>query len=160
MRPEAEVPMTLMQDIENAIKAVTIAGSEVWTAGAASASDIGVAEQALSTEFPPSYRRFLAAYGALSVGDSCVSGVLQEGPLTDEGGNVYFDTLSLRRDFGLPYELIVVCVHEDGAYCLDTSRRQADGECPIVNFERHSIQHEKPVAPNFENWLIDFKLAR
>lgn len=32
----------------------------------------------------------------------------------------------------------------------------ADGECPIVNFERHSIQHEKPVAPNFENWLIDF----
>ena len=54
--------------------------------------------------------------------------------------------------------LLVVGPHEDGAYCLDLNQHRPDGECPVVNFESQSVQHNKPVANTFEEWLVEFRL--
>lgn len=145
-----------MEAIDKLIEKARGSGTDVWIAGPATTADINAVECALQVEFPPSYREFLANYGAMSFGDSAVSGITDEGVLVGNGGSVHFDTLRLRAEAGLPVQLVVVGVHEDWAYCLDTSRRMLGGECSVVNFEYHSNQRDAPIAADFQQWLVRF----
>ncbi|MBN6207503.1 SMI1/KNR4 family protein [Ralstonia pickettii] len=145
-----------MDAIDKLIEKARGTGAEVWIAGPATTADIDEVERALQVGFPPSYREFLANYGAMSLGDNAVSGITDEGPLLGNGGGVHYDTLRLRAEAALPVQLVVVGVHEDGAYCLDTSRRMLGGECSVVNFQYRSNQHDVPIAADFHQWLLRF----
>ena len=124
----------------------------------ASADAIRRIELAIGCELPPSYRSFLQTYGALSIYDNHVSGVWDGSEVDGTAGTVLGDTNVLRADGALPAGFVVVGVHEDGAYCLDFNHQGPDRECPVVNFERGSVQHERPVGATFEEWLIEFRL--
>ena len=111
----------------------------------------------LTRTLPSSYKDFLQNYGAIGISDFFVSGVINDNAEKASGGNIINDTNTLREN-GAPDSLIVISMHEDGAYCLDYSKITPSGDIPVVNFEFGSIQHETPVAQNFSKWLKDFFL--
>lgn len=141
------------------IAARELDGYEVWIGGGASRDQVILLERALGVSLPPSYVSFLTEYGCIGVGDSFVSGIIENNALDETGGSAYGDTLEFRTHDEFPDGLIVIGKHEDGAYCLDTTREAADREYPVVNFEFGSVQHERPVASNFLEWLIGFQLG-
>ena len=144
--------------ITNLISKIKSQGCEVWESGPATLDAVRKIEEAIGTSLPPSYVSFLLSHGHISIGGCAVSGVTDGDQINDTGGTVLCDTDTLRSEGGLPANFLVVGPHEDGAYCLDLSRRRSDGECPVVNFEIGSVQHEKPVAETFEDWIVEFRL--
>lgn len=133
-------------------------GHSVWDAGAATPEAVKNIERAIGTALPPSYRSFLLSHGSLSIYDTVVSGVVDGVRINDGGGTVLGDTERLRTEAALPKGFLVVGPHEAGGYCLDLHRQRSDGECPVVNYEIGSVQHEEPVADTFEDWIIAFCL--
>ena len=147
-----------MTQIDTLIAQIKSRGHTIWISGPATSDAVRRTEEALGSPLPPSYVSFLRSNGAMSIYDQTVSGIT-DGDVFDDGcGTILGDTRTLRQDGKLPAGFVVVGPHEDGAYCLDLNRRRSDGECPVVNFERGSVQHAKPVAESFESWLIDFCL--
>ena len=134
-------------------------GYEVWIGGGASPDQVIALERALGVSLPPSYVTFLTTYGSLGIGDSFVSGIIDNNALDEAGGSTYGDTLEFRTHDEFPSGLIVIGKHEDGAYCLDPAREATDREYPVVNFEFGSVQHQRPVASNFLEWLVGFQLG-
>lgn len=105
--------------------------------GPASESAIREAEKSLGVVFPSSYRRFLMKFGA-ALGEGFESAGLFEQTGDAEPPqwtHVVNQTLRLRRasHHQLPLGLIAVSGDgEDHVYYIDTSRRRADGESPVV----------------------------
>jgi hypothetical protein len=132
--------------VDMLIARVESCGHSVWISGPATSDAGRRIEEALGSQLPPSCVSFLRSRGAMSIHGQTVSGVT-DGDVYDDGcGAVIGDTKTLQRDGKLPAGFVVISPHEDGAYCLDLSRRHSDGEYPIVNFERGSVQHTKRVA--------------
>jgi hypothetical protein len=133
-------------------------GHDVWEAGAATPEAVRSIESAIGAALPPSYVSFLRSHGSLAIYGTVISGVTGGGRINDGRGTVLGDTETLRAEGGLPEGFLVIGPHEDGGYCLDLHQRRSDGECPVVNFEFGSVQHAKPVADTFEDWIIAFCL--
>ncbi len=144
--------------VDNLIAQVKARGHTIWISGPATPDAVRKIEEVIGNRLPPSYVLFLLAYGAMSIYDQTISGVTDGDIIDDGGGTVLGDTKTFQQRAGLPAGFIPVGLHEDGAYCLDLNRRRQDGECPVVNYERGSVQHTKPVAESFERWIIDFCL--
>ncbi len=90
--------------------------------------EIRRAEYDLGVAFPRSYRKFLRQAGA-----GRLRGVVLFGLLSDGGwGNVV--TLNQIAKEGVPDYLLWIAGENGNAcdYYLDTSRQNADGECPVV----------------------------
>jgi hypothetical protein len=144
--------------ITSLLQKIRSRGHFVWEAGPARPNAIRKIEEAIGEPLPPSYVSFLLSHGAICIYDNGVSGVTHGDRIRDGAGTALCNTETLRSRGGLPAGLLVVGPHEDGAYCLDLRRRRSDGESPVVNFELGSVQHEKPVANTFEDWLEEFWL--
>jgi hypothetical protein len=145
--------------IKNLIAKAKSQGHPVSVGTPGSTIAITKLEEFAEGQMPPSFLAFLQTYGSLEVYDHWVAGVLPQDTAELCAGTVVADTELLRSESELPRGFLVVGVHEDGAYCIDLNRRRSDGECPVVNFERGTVQHEKPVAETFDDWLVNFFLA-
>ena len=103
---------------------------------------------------PPSYRAFLAWFGAFSIIDSSYSGII--GDTIDGGGGwAWTHTQYARGWCQLPEHYLVVQPDEDGFKCLDFSRTAPDSEHPVVY---HMPFRETPfneMAPSYGAWLIE-----
>jgi hypothetical protein len=130
-------------------------GSDIWVFGAATPDQISSLELALGLPLSPSYVRFLQRYGAVAAGDMVVSGIIGSNVAA---GSALGDTRRLRDEMKLPEAFVVISVHEDGGYCLDTSKATPGDEYPVVNYEFGSNQHGTPVARDFEDWFVRFFL--
>src|SRR5262245_2616547 len=93
-----------------------------WKSVPARDDEIRKAEQALGVSFSPSYRAFLSLYGAMSVGDVTISGIVDNAPLGSGSGSVVFDTMACRKDWRLPERYVVIQPSDEAPYCLDTQR--------------------------------------
>jgi hypothetical protein len=144
--------------ITNLIIKVRSRGHDVWEAGPATPDAVRKIEEAVGTVLPPSYVSFLLSHGSITIHDTVISGVIAGDHIRDGVGTALADTETLRSAGALPAGFLVVGPHEDGGYCLDLRRRGSDAECPVVNYERGSTQHEKPVADTFEDWIVEFCL--
>ena len=144
--------------VANLIEQVKSRGHDVWEAGPATREAISDIERAIGAALPPSYASFLLSHGSLAIYDTVVSGVIDGERISDGGGTVLGDTERLRLEGALPDGFLVIGPHEDGGYCLDLRHCRSDGECPVVNYEMGSVQHEKPVADTFEDWIVEFCL--
>jgi len=101
--------------------------------GAVTEGEIADAESQLGVAFPPSYRQFVASLGLGDVNSREFYGLIPGKPVTAESG-VPSVGISLRErlDSGLPASLVIVSDTGMGEwYVLDTSERDADGECPV-----------------------------
>jgi hypothetical protein len=119
---------------------------------------IADAERHLGVAFPPSYRWWLANYGAGYIGGYELQGLFPEKIADREpdlpliGDVVYLADLHAKRT-GNPVHLLEILSYEgDEVYLLDTSRRGSDGECPVVC--RHAGSDElQDVAADFAGFL-------
>lgn len=148
----------MSSQVADLIGKVKARGHDLWISGPATRDAITRLEESIGTSLPPSYVSFLLSYGSISIDDNGVSGVVGGSEIDGRGGAVLSDTQVLQSVGGLPVGFLVIAPHEDGGFCIDLNRRRADGECPVVNFETGSIQHKKPVADTFEDWLVRFRL--
>lgn len=147
-----------MAKVSEYISALQSKEADLWLAGASTDDQIARIEDRLGIELPASYRTFLKEFGGLEINGMAVSGIIENNAHDESGGSVVGDTLELRTTQALPRSLLAISMHEDGAYCLDSSRPSESGEYPVVNFEHGSLQHQKPLAASFEEWLIKWIL--
>ncbi len=137
-----------MKRIDDLIERIRIHGHDIEVDVPASDAAIAACETKIGFKLPPSYVAFVKRYGSIGIYDDQVNGV----------GDLVVCTSAVREEGQLPDGFYVVCIHEDGGYCLDFNRQRDDGECPVVNFEYTTIQHERPVSHTFAEWLVDFNL--
>jgi hypothetical protein len=115
--------------------------------GPVAEKEIVRAEQKLGTTLPPSYRCFLRHFGGGFVFDYEILGLVQEsGHWLDI---VHVNCLVPRY---IPREYVrFVYAPGNGDYYLDTSRRDALGECPVVIFNPSG--EDVPIADSFLDFL-------
>lgn len=112
-------------------------------------------ERVLGVLFPPTYARFLQAFGAGDVGHLEFYGVIddpvEEGPVP----NGIWVTLR-NREHGLPHELVVVSDTGYGeAYALDTATVGEDGENPVVVWDVDLGRPYEVVASDFGTFFLE-----
>jgi len=144
-------------DIEALLERVKQNGHDVWIAGQQSEEDVAILEAALRVRLPPSYRQFLLRYGAMSIYDSHIVGIINGQPLGMDGGSIYGTTLDLRQEQGLLNYLIVAEPDDEAPYCFDTRYPDADGEFPLNCYELYSGADGK-IADNFSQFIVKWFL--
>lgn len=106
-------------------------------AGPASNKMIARAEQELDIRFPPSYREFLATYGAALCPGFEIAGLFS---VHDEGCpplwmDVAIATRQMRRHSHGQIPADFVVISDDGGdftFYLETANTNSSGECPVV----------------------------
>lgn len=148
-----------MNEIDSLIATLREAGEDVWIAGPQSEVAIVELEHAIGVTLPPSYRQFLGRFGGFGIVDSFISGIVDGKPLGTGTGWVFTDTARFRDENGMPSHLLVIQADEDAPYCLDTSARRPDGECPVDCYELHS-RHVGRVGASFGEWFLQWLRLR
>jgi len=126
--------------------------------GGVSLEKIKLVEKRLEIVFPKSYIFFLEKYGSGGVEGIVFWGI--EGEEVDiEKATIVLITEEYRKK-GLPHNLVVF--EETGEYvvCLDTSRIDEEGECPVVTWSDYDndgvVFSEKNFYMYFLNKLDDY----
>lgn len=127
---------------------------EVYVYGPASEETIAQLEAAFGHAMPPSYRAFLARFGAFSIVDSSYSGIIN-GQIAQGRGWAWTDTLAARNHSQLPEHYLVIQPDEDGFKCLDFSRIGPDGERPVIYHMPHRRTPFHELDPSYGAWLAD-----
>ena len=146
-------------DLDDLIKKSEELGDKVCVSGGATSDQIEVLESAIGFNLPVSYKRFLKKYGCIDSAKGCISGIATENPLIMRGGNLYADTLFMRKDyseqFTVPEYIWVLEKHEDGAYCFNTQINTKGDELAIVNYEPYLPEENltRIIASSFEEYL-------
>src|SRR5260370_13686575 len=91
-----------MVEIDDLLKQIRANGDDVWIAGPQPEKAVAELEQALRVRMPPSYRAFLAQFGAMGIAGSSISGILEGQPLGKGTRWAYGGTLRCRPDAQLP----------------------------------------------------------
>jgi len=106
------------------------------TPGGASGEMIVAAEDRLAVRFPPTYRRFLATYGAALVQGCEIAGLYEHGnPEQCPYWTHVVDLNVTTREHSPMLPATYLRVGDDGCDCsyyLDLSHPDADGEYPVV----------------------------
>jgi hypothetical protein len=143
-----------MSEVKRAIEITRRHGG--FFAGPRDESLVASAEAALGLRLPPTYRRFVSELGAGNAGGREFYGVTTDNFTTASIPNGIWLTLSEREQLGLPPEFVIV--EETGTgeyYVLDTSRRDGDGESPVVVWvpgrPRDALE---AVAPDFGSFFL------
>lgn len=148
-----------MDEIKRLLNLVQAQGHDVWIGDPASPEAMAKLEDAMQVALPGSLRLFLTTYGVLGVYDNFLSGIVDDDPLDTDGGGIYSDTLALREYGEVPESFWVIRVHEDGAYCIDTSKPTDDGEFAVVNYEYGSCQHDRILAKSYTDFVCRWFFA-
>lgn len=129
------------------------------------------AEDALSLDFPPTYRKFVSEVGAASMVGEEFYGVIDDNFTNSSVPDAIWLNLRRRDRFSLPEEYFVFYNFGDGRdAALDTAARGVDGECPVVELPTGfpKCDEARQIASDFgefilrrleaglENWEYDF----
>jgi hypothetical protein len=138
------------------IEANVAAGAKVAVAGPASDEAVQAAESMLGVALPPSYRGFLARFGAVEIDGRSFAG-LTCGDVGSAGDVVAFTTHA-RDNYQLPAHYVALDFQDGDAFlCIDTEQRRADGESPIVLVSpSDGTQLGHPAAESWTDYLADY----
>ncbi|MFI7122908.1 SMI1/KNR4 family protein [Amycolatopsis sp. NPDC049868] len=102
---------------------------------------ISAAERTLGVAFPPSYRRLIQEFGAWEIAGEEFFGSIAE-------------TLDMRRDHGMPSELILVTFDGmGGAVVLDSSQQDDSGEYPVLAWV-HADETREKLGDDFGSFAL------
>ena len=125
-------------------------------AGPVPEAAILAAEEALGVSFPPSYRTFLSTFGGIVI--PAHLGIVHDfvgvtGP--DANTDVVARTLAARAERKLSENLVVVGMGAQGQewFCLDISRRQPNGEAPILMYDARDNALDQQFYDDFGQML-------
>jgi antitoxin YobK len=122
--------MAGIDEIKSLMKSANVAGG-------VTVESIDEAELALGVQFPKSYRTFLSEFGAALCTGFEIDGLFGEGS-DDEPPlwtHVVTNTLRLRRASRGAIPNAYIAISDNGGdhkFYLDTSRRNDQGECPVI----------------------------
>ena len=139
----------------SAVASLAALGSRLWRSVPAEAHSVAQLEGALGVALPPSYKQFLLQFGAVAAGDSVISGIVGNNPLSTEGTSLFGDTQRFRAEHQLPARYLVVQPDAEALYCFDTLAPLQSGELGVVCYELHS-GHAQPIAASFNEWVVRF----
>jgi hypothetical protein len=143
-----------MADYERAIDLIKRHADDADFAGPRPPELIEAAEQALGFGFPPTYRRFVAEYGAGGVGGTEIYGVVDADFESSSIPDGVWYNLTLRRD-GYDETLYAFYDVGDGeTFCLVTTQVAADGEMPVVGVRFGGGDDREEIAPDFGSVLL------
>ena len=127
---------------------------ETYVYGPASESVTRELEAAFGRPMPPSYRAFLARFGAVNVVNTSFSGII-DGEIHKCRGCTWTDTLLARAWCQLPEHYLVVEPGSDGFVCLDFSRTMPDGEHPVVDHFPFKKTPFHDYRQSYGRWLTE-----
>jgi hypothetical protein len=125
--------------------------------GGLSPEDIARAERELGLPFPPSYRYFLAELGSCEASGEEFLGIYRTPAMGGALLGTVSETLFARTDSRFPPGLAVVRYDGmGGLVSLDTTRRGADGENPVVVWDPGSTDRGGPelLAGDFGSYAL------
>lgn len=125
------------------------------TAGPASAEAIEAAEAALACKFPPSYRAFLRAYGALALPAKLATIHTFVGLGASYG--VVERTQHARVENRLPEHLVIVGLGAEVGewFVIDSESTRPDGEGPILLFDARENAVDQQFYDDFGQMLSE-----
>ena len=104
-----------------------------------SIEDVQEAEVILGTTFPDSYKEFLITFSKMAFQGECIYGLGDKNEYQNQNyvySNIICNTLDERKvntDPPFPESFVVIYDLGDGEkFCLDTSKMNAEGECPVI----------------------------
>ena len=146
-----------MARVASLIQQLEAAGEKVEFSGPQSAASISQLEEALAVSLPRSYREFLCNFGAGGVVGEPISGIYKNQPLMPNPTTAYGDTTRGRERFQMPKSLAAVFSQDDEVlWALDLSRCDAEGECPVVDYDLHFRRIGSVLFPSFESFFLDY----
>ncbi len=95
---------------------------------------VQAAEQRLGVTFPPTYKEFLLQLGCGDIAGVEFYGLIDDNFDQSSVPNGIWLTLNVRAQSNLDLALILIEESMEGYYAIDTSRRDAAGECPVVDW--------------------------
>jgi hypothetical protein len=148
--PPAATTAARPAPIEQALEIVEENQSEAEFSGPASDAEIARAEELLGLEFPPSYRRFLAALGAGQIFGERFYGIVAGGRLEEPlVPNAVGVALEGRAQGWLPRTLLPVDSEDGFGYGIDFAATSPGGEHPVVSWRGSPESGTEVVAPDF-----------
>lgn len=155
-------PETIVaESISKVLEIAKERGKEFLYGPPASTASIQVLENTLGYPLPDDYKEFLATYGFMAYGDSGIEGILDDDPLSDWRGNIWFSTKDLRDNVkNLPGNCFPIEVHEDGAWCLEISLASESPIYRIINCEWGYSGGGETVAKSFNEFFIEWFLEQ
>ncbi|HLN27582.1 MAG TPA: SMI1/KNR4 family protein [Gemmataceae bacterium] len=122
-----------MSDLERAFEFIAASGEPSDFVGPRKQRLIERAEEVLGLTFPPTYRRFLQDLGCGDIAAVEVYGLIDDNFWHSSIPDGIWLTMEERRTSKLPQSYVLVYSTGDGAYyALDTAKRDALGENPVV----------------------------
>jgi hypothetical protein len=143
-----------MADYERAADLIERHTDDADFAGPRPPKLIEAAEQALGFRFPATYRRFVAEYGAGSVGGTEIYGVVDADFESSSVPDGVWYNLTLRRDGSDESVYVFYDVGDGETFCLDTTQVAADGEMPVVGVRLGGGDDRDEIAPDFGRALL------
>ena len=125
---------------------------ETYIYGPADENVIAELEATFGRSMPPSYRAYLARFGAISILDNSLSGII-DGMIDLGRGWAWTDTRYARDWCKLPEHYLVVEPDSDGFVCQDFSRTRADGECPVIYHIPFRTTPFNELGESYGEWL-------
>ena len=149
--------MNKMNNIDEIIHPLLQSERDLFWQGPASESTIKQVESSLDSVLPSSFRLFLLKYGGGGVVGEEISGIESNDPNLEFRGTVLGDTKRCRTEHGLPPCLTVIYLSDDGpCWCLDGSRLDEAGECPVVSYSVYKHKIDAEIAPSFSAFLKQY----
>ncbi len=139
-----------MRELQRAFQLIQAHDSDF--VGKRSPELVDSAEKAVGFKFPPTYRRFLTAYGCGDINGIEIFGLIDDDFANSGIPDGIWLTLDERRN-GLPAHLLLISSEGDGAYCaLDSAAMNSDGEYPVVRYEIDGTI--SPLGEDFGSFLL------
>lgn len=120
---------------------------------------INKAEAALGLDFPPTYRRFLAEFGAGDFAGEEFYGLIDDNFESSAIPDAIWLTLNERKNRSIPDSLIIVyAVGEGTVFTLDSGRSNRIGEYPVIavpidyRLESNSLE---TIAEDFGQFFLE-----
>jgi hypothetical protein len=146
-------------DIHELIEKNIAAGAEIEVAGPVSPEKIHQAERMLGVEFPPSYKAYMAEYGALEIDGRTFAGLTPRD--VGSAGDVVAFTKHAREKYGLPEQYVALDFQDGDAFLsIDTAQRDADDESPMVLISPVNGKQQGPfAAKSLKEFLVKYLSA-
>jgi hypothetical protein len=146
-----------MAEIDEILQPLLNSDESLFWQGPASEASLNAIASQLELKLPPSFRSFLLKYGGGGVVGELIGGLEEDNPALEYKGTVIGDTKRCRADHQLPHSLCVIYLTDaDVCWCLDCSKRDENGESPVVSYSVFEQRVDVQIASTFEEFLKQY----
>lgn len=143
--------------MDEILKIINANIADIRVSGSKPANWIIKAESMLECKLPKSYKFFLEKWGVLRFDGNEYYGIVKDDFENSGIPDVVWFNLRRRFQDNFPKNLIIFKDNLDSSeyLCLDVSKMDDDGECPVVVWDNVNKEIEQTLDANFGNILLE-----